>query len=78
MLLLDHEGLRKKGIKYSKPHMWRLVKGGMFPAPIKLGENKNVWIETEIDKWLESCVAARDRKRPAPISNPVQPNGEKP
>ena len=49
MRVLDYDGLKAKGVPYSKPHLWRLVKAGKFPAPIKWGAARNGWIEEEID-----------------------------
>jgi prophage regulatory protein len=60
MTLLDREGLKAKGIRYSTAHLWRLVKGGKFPAPIKLGEARSAWIEAEIDAWIGTKIAERD------------------
>ena len=31
MRLLDYDGLRSKGIKWSKPHLWRKERAGEFP-----------------------------------------------
>lgn len=60
MQLLDYEDLKAKGIKYSKPHIWRLVKAGQFPQPIKLGNGRNTWVEEELDSWIKMRMAARD------------------
>lgn len=60
MKLLDHDGLRDKGIRYSKVQLWRLVRNGTFPAPIKIGAGRNVWLESEIDNLIEQRIAARD------------------
>ena len=60
MKLLDHEGLRAKGITYSRAQLWRLVKAGRFPGPIKIGAQRNAWVESEIDSWIEDRIAARD------------------
>lgn len=49
-----------KGIPYSRPHLHRLIKAGQFPRPIKLGLNRNAWIEEEIDAYIEGRIAARD------------------
>lgn len=46
----DKTALKKSSI-YAK------VKTGDFPAPIKMGA-RTVWIESEIDKWLDAQVAA--------------------
>jgi prophage regulatory protein len=48
MRLLDRDGLKAKGIKYSKAHLWRLVKVGKFPAPIKIGEARSAWVEAVV------------------------------
>jgi prophage regulatory protein len=49
-----------KGIAYSKAHLHRLIKIGKFPRPIKIGENRNAWIEEEIDAHIEAKIADRD------------------
>lgn len=58
--LLMFDDLAKHGIKYSRPQIWRLCKQGSFPAPIKLGANRNAWIEEEIDRWIDSKIEERD------------------
>ena len=60
MKLLPYDALKEKGILYSKAHLWRLVKAGTFPKPIKLGAGRNAWVESELDRWIESRMAARD------------------
>lgn len=61
MKLLGIDELRPaKGILYSKPHLWRLIRAGKFPRPIRLGENRIAFPEHEIDAWLEAKVAERD------------------
>jgi prophage regulatory protein len=62
MKLLNHESLKAKGITYSRVQLWRLVRAGKFPAPIKVGENRNAWVESEIDTWIEKRIAERDSK----------------
>jgi prophage regulatory protein len=61
MKLLSSQDLReKKGIRFTRRHLHRLVKDGKFPAPIKVGENTNAWVEPEIDTYIERCIAKRD------------------
>ena len=60
--LLDEDGLRQKGIKFSRQHRHRLIKEGRFPPPIKVGINTNAWIEDEIDRHIAGLIAARDSK----------------
>jgi prophage regulatory protein len=63
MRVLGDEGLREKGIAFSRQHRHRLIKAGEFPKPIKIGGNTNVWVEAEIDQYLKACVAKRDAVR---------------
>ncbi|TPM11282.1 AlpA family transcriptional regulator [Mesorhizobium sp. B2-3-11] len=62
MQLLGYEALKTKGIGFSRPHIWRLMKAGEFPKPIKLGSSRNAWLESEIDAYIERKIAARDRE----------------
>jgi prophage regulatory protein len=58
--LLDYEDLRVRGIKYTRPHLWRLWTKGQFPKPVKLSSSRNAWLASDIDAWLEAKVAERD------------------
>jgi prophage regulatory protein len=60
MDVLDLEGLRQRGIRYSPTQLWRLVRAGTFPRPIKIGGGRNAWLATEVDEYIKSRVAARD------------------
>jgi prophage regulatory protein len=63
MVLLDYSDLRtKKGIPFTKQHIWRLVKQGIFPRPLKLGLKINSWDEAEIDEYIEARKAARSSR----------------
>jgi predicted DNA-binding transcriptional regulator AlpA len=43
----------KKGrLPVSPATIWRWVREGRFPAPIKLGKNVTVWDEDVIDQFL--------------------------
>jgi prophage regulatory protein len=59
MRLLDFDGLAEKGIKFSDTHIWRLIRAGEFPKPVKIGK-RNHWIETEIDQYIADKLAQRD------------------
>jgi prophage regulatory protein len=48
------------GIKASRSTIWRWVKNKSFPRPIRLGENKICWLESEIEAWLRK--RARERR----------------
>jgi prophage regulatory protein len=60
MRLLDLEGLREKGIPFTRQHISRLVRGKRFPAPVKVGDNTNAWPEPEIDQYIKDRIAQRD------------------
>ena len=62
MKLLDHQGLRDRGIPYDRSHLWRLCKKGEFPKPVPLGANRIAWLESEIEAWIKKRVAARDSR----------------
>jgi prophage regulatory protein len=49
----------KRRIGYSRMHIDRLERAGMFPKRIRLGSNSVGWIEAEIDQWLKEKVLAR-------------------
>ena len=41
-----------KLIPISKASVWRKVKEGTFPKPVKLGERITAWRMDEIEAWL--------------------------
>jgi len=47
-------------VSFHPVHIRRLVRNNKFPAPIRLGENRVAWIESEIDAWLENKREERD------------------
>jgi prophage regulatory protein len=63
MRMLSFPDLKaEKGIRFTRQHIHRLVRQKRFPAPVKLGQQTNAWIETEVDKFLEDCIAKRDTR----------------
>ncbi len=62
MRFLTYDDLKAKGVRYSKPHLWRLIKEGRFPAPVKGLGPQNVWPEDEIDAAIAERVAERERE----------------
>ena len=46
----DRTGLSRSTIR-------RWVARGLFPQPVKLGENVVGWIEAEIDAWIRERIA---------------------
>lgn len=62
MRLLSYDDLKAtKGVPYSKAQLWRLERVHKFPKRIPLGNGgRHGWLETEIDKWINDRVKARD------------------
>jgi prophage regulatory protein len=63
--LIDYRGLKEKGIKYSKSSLWNLEKQNKFPKRIYLSQVRVAWVESEIDKWINARIAARNSKNAA-------------
>jgi predicted DNA-binding transcriptional regulator AlpA len=59
MKLIDSEGLKEKGIKFSGTHLRRLINSGNFPPPMKIG-CRDHWSEEEIDQYIEDRLKQRD------------------
>ncbi|MCE7031732.1 AlpA family transcriptional regulator [Lysobacter sp. GX 14042] len=47
----------------SRTEIYRQVKAGTFPAPVKIGSRSSAWIASEVDSWIEARIAARDSDR---------------
>ncbi|MCW5750878.1 MAG: AlpA family phage regulatory protein [Alphaproteobacteria bacterium] len=45
----------------SEMTVWRWVKAGTFPRPIKIGAHRVGWLESEFLAWLAARAAERDR-----------------
>ena len=65
-ILLSREDLKARGISYSRAQIYRKIKDGSFPTPVRLGEKRIAWLGHEIDDWIKALAAAR----------PAQPNSE--
>jgi prophage regulatory protein len=50
----------RKGIPWSRQHVYRKIDAGEFPRPVHLGEGTAAWPEEEIDRWLTDRIAERD------------------
>lgn len=48
-----------KSFKISNSTLWRWVKSGKFPAPIKMSNRISVWRFDEVMIWLESKDSSR-------------------
>lgn len=41
-------------IGVSKPTLYRLVKAGKFPSPIRISERLSGWASAEVDAWIKA------------------------
>jgi prophage regulatory protein len=39
--------------------MWT---AGQFPKPVKVSPQRNAWLESDINEWIENLVAERAEK----------------
>ena len=58
--VMERTGLKRNSI-------WRKVRAGSFPAPVKIAENAVAWHDAEITEWQES----RPRVAYAPVAEAV-------
>lgn len=42
----------------SRASVYRRVKAGTFPKPIKIGERRVAWRSEDIHTWLANCAAS--------------------
>ena len=46
-----------ENLQTSRQSIWRWVREGTFPAPVKLGERKVAWRESDLRRWETSRQA---------------------
>ena len=51
--------MRRTGL--SAPSLYRKAKRGQFPRPVKIGERASAWVSREVDAWVTSRIAERDK-----------------
>jgi len=37
-----------------KSTIWRWVRDGLFPEPVRVGHEKIVWLESDLEKWQQA------------------------
>jgi prophage regulatory protein len=43
-----------KKIPVTGPTLWSWVRAGKFPRPRAISDNKTVWVEAEVDAWMQA------------------------
>jgi prophage regulatory protein len=61
-LFFREKGVLKYYMPGSRSTLWRKVKGGLFPAPIKV-LGITVWLKSDLDLWA-AAVKAGQGERP--------------
>lgn len=53
--------LRERIVPFSAPTLWRRVKDGTFPQPLRLGPGVTAWKMSDIRAWqdAQNAVAAK-------------------
>lgn len=46
-------------LPFSRATLWRRVKDGTFPQPVKLSERTTAWPTAEVRKWMADPVGYR-------------------
>ena len=62
--LIDLNGVKAK-VGLSKPTIYQKIRDEDFPPPVKLGAGmraRSAWVESEVDQWIASRMAARKRR----------------
>lgn len=52
-----------EALPFSRATLWRRIKDGTFPPPVKLGGNLNAWKRAEVTKWSETPQAGPEKKK---------------
>ena len=48
----------KEKLGISSSNIWRMVKAGKFPKPIKLSSNCTAWNAIDVEAWAQERIAA--------------------
>jgi len=51
-------------LPFSEPTLWRKVKLGEFPRPVKLGEKITAWRVEDVRSWLSAQEAKTQKASP--------------
>lgn len=57
--LIDLPEVESK-IGFKKSYIFKAVKKGEFPEPVRLGRRKTLWVEREVDAWINDRIQERD------------------
>jgi prophage regulatory protein len=47
-------------VRYRRTTIYRLIRRGLFPRQVRLGDRKVAWVRSEVEAWLLSRLEARN------------------
>jgi prophage regulatory protein len=47
-------------VLFSRVHIYRLINKGRFPRPVKVGDARIAFVESEVDDFIKARIAQRD------------------
>lgn len=56
---LERLPLVKQRTGLSRSEIYRQIKVGTFPAPVKLGLRSSAWVSAEISNWISQRISLR-------------------
>lgn len=59
-LLMDWKDLQPI-VRFSRATLHREVNAGRFPKPITVSAQKTAWIRHDVEKWVATRIAVRDK-----------------
>ena len=59
--------LREGIVPFSAKTLWRRVKDGSFPAPVKLSPGVYAWKMSDIQNWQNAQVGCNTKDKGAPV-----------
>ena len=42
----------------SKAHIYALIRANQFPSPIKLSAGSSVWLQSDVEQWINDKINA--------------------
>ena len=44
-------------VPWSRTTLWRRIKDGNFPPPIRLSDGLDAWLESSVDAWIDARMS---------------------
>lgn len=55
---------------FTKPTMYRWIKEGKFPKPIKIGNSRSSrWVDKDIEQWINDQISNHQENSPTTASS---------